>query len=159
MPRALVLLAALLALFLGGCASTPAALTQEVTVEVVNTPGAECRGEDLQGRAYRWAPTPAAAALPRLGGPINLACEKPGFKKLALILTRSAPTGGTPRETFFFFPPIAAAVGLLEGASGARYEYPSPLRLVMEPEDSAPEAAKRQYEELRKQYEREVLGR
>ncbi|MBI4252107.1 MAG: hypothetical protein HY618_06570 [Candidatus Tectomicrobia bacterium] len=156
MPRALVLLAALL---LAGCALAPAAGTQEVTVEVVNAPGAECRGEDLQGRKYQWTNTPATAALPWLGGPINLACEKPGFKKLALILTRSAPTGGTPRETFFFFPPAAAAVGLLEGASGARYAYPTPLRLVMEPEDSAPEAERKKYEELRKQYEREVLGR
>ncbi|OGL60548.1 MAG: hypothetical protein A3J27_07175 [Candidatus Tectomicrobia bacterium RIFCSPLOWO2_12_FULL_69_37] len=156
MPRAAVLTAVLL---LAGCASAPALVTQEVAIEVVNAPGASCTGEDLQGRTYQWPKTPAAAALPRLGGPINLACEKPGFKKLALILTRSAETGGTPRGTFFFFPPLAAAVGLLEGGAGARYQYPTPLRLVMEPADSAPEAEKRRFEELRKQYEREALGR
>ncbi|MBI3129295.1 MAG: hypothetical protein HYZ11_16930 [Candidatus Tectomicrobia bacterium] len=156
MPRAARLLAALL---LSGCASAPAGLTQEVTVEVVNAPGADCTGEDLQGRKYHWPKTPASAALPRRGGPINLACEAPGFKALAFVLTRSAETGTSPRETFFFFPPAAAAAGLLQGGPDARYQYPSPVRLLMEPAPGAPEEVRRRYRELIREHERESLGR
>ncbi len=75
-----------------------------------------------------------------------LTCEKKGFKKTTHSFdeTLVASTLGNII--------LGGGIGILvDAASGAAQEYPTKVSVIMEPEDSASDSLKKQYQELKKE--------
>ncbi|MDA0999175.1 MAG: hypothetical protein O2807_01490 [bacterium] len=81
------LLAGGLALALAGCGgiAVPAG-KRAVRVDTENVSGANCTGEGKDGVRYFWRDTPALIAVRERAFPFVLICEKPGYKKAAVIV-------------------------------------------------------------------------
>ena len=75
-----------------------------------------------------------------------LTCEKNGFKKTTHSFDETL-VGATLGNII-----LGGGIGILvDAVSGAAQEYPSKVSVIMEPEDSAPDAIKKQYQELKKE--------
>ena len=141
-----ILLIACYLLLVSGCATLVSGTSQSIVVDVINAKGATCTGVDKKGKRYHWPNTPSATTVHKGDGPMVLTCEKKGFKKTTHSFdeTLVAATLGNII--------LGGGIGVLvDAASGAAQEYPTKVSVIMEPEDSAPDRVKKQYQELKKE--------
>lgn len=141
-----ILLTACYLLLASGCATLVSGTSQSIVVDVINAKGATCTGVDKKGKRYHWPNTPSATTVHKGDGPMVLTCEKKGFKKTTHSFdeTLVAATLGNII--------LGGGIGILvDAASGAAQEYPTKVSVIMEPEDSAPDRVKKQYQELKKE--------
>ncbi len=132
-------------LLLSGCATIVHGTTQALLVDPTNAAGANCRGTDRKGREYRWVNTPDATYVRRGAAPLIISCEKSGFKK-TIFTVEETITGFTVGNIITGGP-----LGLIiDIASGAASEYPVIVRFLLEPDDSASEKVKKEYQAAKK---------
>ncbi len=128
-----------------GCATIVTGTSQSVTVDVLNAPGAKCKGIDKKGRVYFWYNTPAFATVHKGDGPITLTCEKSGFKKTVHSFDETL-VGATLANII-----LGGGIGILiDAVSGAAQQYASYIQLVMEPLSSAALEEKLKYRKMKK---------
>ena len=141
-----ILLTACCLLLASGCATLVSGTSQSILVDVINAKGASCSGIDKRGKQYHWVNTPSATTVHKGDGPMVLTCEKNGFKKTTHSFDETL-VGATLGNII-----LGGGIGILvDAVSGAAQEYPSKVSVIMEPEDSAPDAIKKQYQELKKE--------
>ena len=144
-------LVTLLPLLLTQCATLTSGTSQSILVDVINAPGAICRGTDNKGRQYVWVETPASTTVHKGDGPMTLICEKEGFEKTTMTFDEGL-TGATFGNII-----IGGGIGILvDTMSGAAQEYPSQVRLVMKPVKTAPQAAHDEYQKWKDKLETEA---
>ena len=149
MPR--FFLVFILPFLLTHCATLTTGTSQSVLVDVLNAPGALCRGTDNVGREYVWIDTPSTATIHKGDGPMTLICEKEGFEKTTMTFDEDL-TGATFGNII-----IGGAVGILvDTMSGAAQEYPSRVSLVMKPLETEPQAVHDEYKKWKKKLETEA---
>ena len=132
-------LAAMLILFssyLIGCMTTITGTTQSVFVDVANAHGANCKGIDKKGRVYNWPNTPSETTVVTADGPLTFTCEKKGFKKLVHIFEPILVFTTFGQDLFY----ASMGITVLPGVG-----YPERATLLMEPEESASLATKKEY--------------
>ena len=130
-----------LSLLVTSCATLTAGTSQSILVDVLNVPGAQCRGVDSKGRTYVWVDTPSTTTVHKGDGPMTLICEKDGFKKTVMEFDEGI-TNATYGNIL-----IGGGIGLaVDIASGAAQEYPSKVHLVMEPLEPASQSTQDEYE-------------
>ena len=130
-------------LFLSGCATILSGTTQSITIDTLNVKGANCKGIDKKGKAFHWICTPASTAVHKGDGPMTIICEREGFKKTVYTTDEGLTT------SFWGNIILGGGIGMLvDATSGAAQGYPTLLKFPMEPEDSAPEAAKAEYRKI-----------
>jgi hypothetical protein len=131
---------------LTGCATIAAGTTQSVLIDTFNAPGATCKGVDKKGREYYWVNTPSATTVQKGDGPMNITCEKPGFKKTIHTFDETL-TGATFGNII-----LGGGIGfLVDATSGAAQEYPSVVKFPLVPDDNASTEAKEAYEKARQE--------
>lgn len=129
-----------------GCATLVSGTSQSILVDVINAQGATCTGIDKRGRRYYWPNTPSATTVHKGDGPMVLTCEKKGFKKTTHSFDETLVSATLGNII------LGGGIGILvDAASGAAQEYPTKVSVLMEPEDSAPGALKKRYQELKKE--------
>ena len=146
-----VFLVTLLPLLLTQCATLTSGTSQSILIDVLNAPGAICRGTDNKGRQYVWFETPASTTVHKGDGPMALICEKEGFEKTTMTFDEGL-TNATYGNII-----IGGGIGILvDTMSGAAQEYPSQVRFVMKPVKTAPQAAHDEYQKLKDKLETEA---
>ena len=141
-----ILITAFFVFLASGCATLVSGTSQSVLVDVINAKGATCTGIDKRGRRYYWPNTPSATTVHKGDGPMILTCEKKGFKKTTHSFDETLVSATLGNII------LGGGIGILvDAASGAAQEYPTKVSVLMEPEDSAPDALKKKYQELKKE--------
>ena len=119
--------------------------TQALLVDPTNAGGANCRGTDRKGREYRWVNTPDATYVRRGAAPLIISCEKTGFKKT--IFTVEETITGFTVENIITGGPLGLIVDI---STGAAAEYPVIVRFLLEPDESASDKIKEEYQAAKK---------
>jgi hypothetical protein len=130
MPKTIVMLLVLCAVALtSGCASLTGTPGQSVTVETRNQNGdavsdVTCKLANTKGNWY--VKTPGSVMITRSNDDMQISCEKEGLpagKASAVSATKGAMAGN-----IIFGGLVGAAI---DHSSGAAYEYPALLRIMM----------------------------
>jgi len=138
-------------LLLAACATITQGTSQLLTVEVLNAPGSQCRGTDAAGRSYAWANTPVSTTVEKGNGPLTLRCDHEGFES-STVIVESRTADGLAGNILF-----GGGVGLIvDSMSGAAVEYPSPVRLVLKPDNTASPQKQAEYARLKAQLDAEA---
>ena len=124
------------------------AAPQELTVDVLNAPGAECRGTTAAGHAYEWASTPGSTVV-EVHGPLTVECANEGFES-ATVTIDPEPSG----SSILVFGVLGSA--LLSNVTDDLLVYPSPVELVLKPDATAAPEVQAEYARLVAQHEAEA---
>lgn len=115
-------------LLLAGCETLDVGTTQDLIVTTPGADGAICMLSNAEGQ--RSVTTPATVRIGRSHSDLSVECTKPGFYDGRTVVQ----AGHTKYESqskdpsIFIFPEIA-----VDAASGAMWEYPGPVAVVMTP--------------------------
>ncbi len=133
-----IVTAAALTAGLTGCASIVSGTNQLISVETMHAAaplaGATCKLENDKGVYY--VTTPGTVTIHRAYGDLNIKCEKTGIP--AGLATVKSSTKGMMAGNILFGGFIGAGV---DAASGAAYDYPALMQIVMGETAIAPVAA------------------
>ena len=128
--------------------TTVNATADELTVEVLNAPGAKCRGTNGAGHTYEWARTPGVVTVEEVHGPLTITCAHEGFEP-GTVTVDPVPNVGAE---VLVFGVLGAA--LLAQASG-NLIYESPVKLFLKPDATASREIQAEYERLLADHEAE----
>lgn len=150
------------------CATIDRGTTQELEVDVLNAPGAECRGTDADtGRMYVWAPMmPSTITVDRSAGPLTIVCDHEGFEPGEWTLEATnlalADMAGQVPINILMGPlmPIGFAMdvvgAVVDQGTGASFAYPEWLKVVLKPDETASPETLAEYHRFNAQLEAEI---
>jgi hypothetical protein len=126
-----IMISGLLALCLQGCASIVSGSTQSLSVETKSAagnqvPGANCKMTNDKGTWF--VATPGSVSVHRSLADLSILCTKDGFQPASNVTPSS--TKGMAFGNILFGGVIGAGVDV---ASGAAYDYPSLIPVLMTP--------------------------
>ncbi len=125
---------------LSGCATIVSGTQQNLSVDTPEATGAKCQLTDSKGANWYIENTPGSVKVAKGNGPMNIVCQKDGFKTTSLKLEESlaAPLLGNVI--------LGGGVGIIvDAASGAAQNYPEKATVWMEPLAWQSEAAKQEW--------------
>lgn len=148
MKKTNIALSLTLATFLGACSTITTGTTQNVTVETPHAAGAKCSLTDSKGATWRVDETPQSVMVTKGDGPMNVKCEKSGFKSEKIVVQEGF-AGATLGNII-----LGGGVGIIvDAASGAAQKYPEKISVWMEPNNFSSTEAKQKWVEEKAAYE------
>jgi hypothetical protein len=140
---------------LSGCATITTGTDQSVTVITEkDIQGAKCKLADSKGRIVYIPETPGTASIHKGDGPMNVTCEKEGFKTVTVKIEESFQ-GATLGNII-----LGGGIGIIvDVASGSAQKYPDLVIVWMEPEEWSSEEERLDWLEAKRSYEEELQAR
>ena len=164
----LFILLTVLFLLVLSCGTIDRGTTQELEVDVLNVPEAECRGTDAEtGRTYVWSPLmPSTITVDRSAGPLTIVCEHDGFEpgewNLEATNLAGADMAAQVPINILMGPlmPIGFAMdaigAVVDHGTGAAFAYPEWLKVVLKPDETASPETLAEYHRFNAQLEAEI---
>ena len=135
-------------ILLSACSTITTGTTQSFTVNTPHAEGASCTLKDSRGGTWRLQQTPQTVEVTKGDGPMNVTCQKAGFKTTTLVV-KEGFAGATLGNII-----LGGGVGVIvDAASGAAQEYPSKVSVWMEPSSWPSQAAKENWLAEKAKYE------
>ncbi len=131
-----LILIAMAAPWLAGCASAIDGSTQPITVATEPEPGADCTVSNALGQ---WTLTsPGTVIVKKSASVLSIHCSKPGWKDGTAYASGKISTASMVGMMLPYVGLLNAAV---DGSTGAGQEYPRAYTITMKPAASASEPA------------------
>lgn len=126
-----IIISAVLAIFLTGCATILSGTSQTINIKVVNNADSRllsnvsCTVVDGSGGSYPIIANPTSISVAKGNGPIHINCTKPGYRQLNMAVGDSF--NALTIVNVLFWPGF-----IVDAVSGAYKKYPSHYMISME---------------------------
>ena len=134
--------------FLSACSTIVNGTQQSVFIDTPFVEKAVCTLKDSKSGSWHLSSTPGTAIVTKGNGPMNIVCEKSGYK-LGQVQIDDEFSGATLGNVI-----LGGGVGILvDAASGAAQKYPDKITVWMQPNSWKSAQERQEWEKAKAAYE------